>query len=502
MQLQTGHLAGIALALLLAGCGGGGGSKVAGTAIATAPPPPPAVQQSFVFRDKVSASPDEICPLTTSLPAMPVGLRCPGIDTRTIATVDGRPFDLARLAGRSQGGKIAIVWGTMNVGTLRARAIEFDIQHAAVGDIEATEPARGQLWVLGQRIQVVETTWLDDGVAIDDLVVGRRVSVSGYFSSSGIVATAIHDDPGTAYVVRGFLQSDGADGFRIGALRLDLTRSGFIGFPSPDGMPSDGDVVLAFADAAPVQSVLAPQTVLPVRDYVGPGTEDFRFYAGLVSRRPSQAELEIEGSPIDCAAFGCQDLAHADVGRLVSLTHYEDDNTANVLAIGGASYEITGRVSAIDATLGLLTVLGFPAQVMPTTLFVDAQEQSQHLSDIEIGETVTVNAGLVGTAVIASKIGTFGTGQSIVSNFVSAFEGSSTAIDDDEVRILGRTFIVSASTPVFESCTGARSPEWLLEVYQQERINSIRIEVSNESAGPIAPVRIEVTTKACARGDY
>lgn len=499
MQLRTGHLS--AIALWLIGCGGGGGSNVTGTAVTPAPPPP-VVQQTFAIRTAHAGSLGSICP--RAIPALlgPVGA-CPVIDPKTIATVDGRPFDIARLGRGLLNGQIAIVWGTMAADTARqARAIEFEIQHVVVGDIEATDPARAQLSVLGQRIQVVETTWFDDGVAIDDLVRGRRVAVSGYFSSNEIVATAIHDDPGTGYVLRGILQSDGVGGFRIGALQLDLSRSSFAEFPNPDGTPSEGDVVLVFADAAPVHSLLTPQSILFVRDYVETGTEDLRFFAGLVSRRPSPTELEIEGRRVDCALFRCEDLVQAEVGRLVALTRSDDGDTANVVAIGGATYEITGRVSAIDVAGGSITVLGFPVQVIPATLVVDAQEQPDRLSDIGIGDTVTVAAGLVGTAVVAGKIGTFGTGQSIVSNYVDGGFTDTVIMRDSEIRILGRTFVTNASTPIFEDCTGARSPEWLLEVYHQTVINSIRIEVPDESPGPIAPVRIDVATEACHPWDY
>ena len=330
-----------------------------------------------------------------------------------------------------------------------------DLQHAAIGLVEAIDPAHARFTVLGQTVYVTDRTaqsgtGLQAGSAIlVDLAVGDSVAVSGYFSTDGsIVATQVERgvEPGPV-LLRGVLASDTDGAFRIGALRLNLSGASLDGFPG--GAPLAGDSVLLFADQGPQNGTLAVRLVrYATKDYQPAAQE---VLTGFVTTVRENWDFDIGGHGF--WTYACDECdALMDAGKQVAsgtfVTATKDASNVAHLSLGwttGDTTGLTGTVEAVDTTTDSVTVLGFHVQTSPATyVSIDAipwvGSDTLNLAALAIGDTITVRGGLSGRIIVADRLAPAESSARIrTTKFVLA---------DPAIVFLGRSIQTDGSTVV------------------------------------------------------
>ncbi len=467
------------VAPLIAGCGGGGGA--ANSAPTRNDGQPPALVTKTVFvRDVANYS--DYCPFWLTfayfgcIDAARDYQRAP--QQTVTGTVDGQSFDLARLDG-SQDGSVMVVRSrrTTDGSGVTGVATSIDIQHVVVGTIESIDTPHARLAAVGQQIYVSDTTRIDGDGTLSVLAVGDRILVSGFFSRDGeVVATSIrHDAGGDGFLLRGILHIERPGIVSIGRLVAN----------DVSGYAFDGDAVVVRGHSS--GDFWTAESIAFIGGDLGEGQEDFQYVAGMISSRSTPLELLVEGRAVDCARFQCA-LTQVQVGNLVGVIHDEDGSRVQRIAVTSEAYGVTGTAEAVDTGSNALSVLGVAVQVLPTTRIVDEQGLPKRISDIRVGDTVTVMGGWVGDPLVAEDIGIYGDQPSITARAPS--------FADPEVHALGRTILTDETTAVFEDCVGERDQRWLFEFAAQSTV-ALRAQVSQGDGGEIFATRIDVDSDAC-----
>jgi hypothetical protein len=414
-----------------------------------------------------------------------LGVAPPCIDAATVVSVDGQPFDVAHIPD----GAVAIVRDVVTdnpAGTHQA----VDIQRTVVGTIESVDVAHARLSVLGQQIYVSDITRIAGNGALGSLAVGDRILISGFFSPNGeVVATAIsHDAGGNGFVLRGILHITDSGLLRIGQMGVgSVWDYSFDGFPG--NTPVEGDPVLVFADAAPEGNALSPNLVQFAGGELGESPVGVRSIQGLISDRPSPSEMSVEGRPVDCAFFRCEDATQAQIGTLVDVLQTGGVGEVRVLDPTFDTILLVGPVGAANAQDGSMSVLGFPIQISPAAAISDQSGQPMRVGDLAIGDTVAVEGGAVGDVLVAGRINAAAANLQIIARNVT--------FDEPAIHLLGRTILTNQATTVSGNCEGEMDLRWLFDVAAKVPIATIHFEVSQTSTDELLATRVEVLTVSC-----
>ena len=343
-----------------------------------------------------------------------------------------------------------------------------DVQHAVIGPVENIDSAHARLTVLGQSVHVTDfTAWYglaaQSGVAdLDDLGVGNDVTISGYFSAEGeVIATLIQLNaaPGSL-LLRGVLASSTNGAFQIGNLELDLSRAYLEGFPG--GTPLAGDAVLLAADEEPQGGVLAVHTArYATRDYQPTNTH---LLTGFVTAVRQNQDFDVGGHRFwsyACDACDALDEAGRKLAKGTFVRVTKPQSSIADLSLSwttGDTTSLIGTVESIDAGSGSVTVLGFLVQTSPATYISSdvppwINTDKLDLTDLAIGDTVTVAGGLLGDSIVADRLTREGAGARIrMMDFVLA---------DPALVFMGRSIQTDALTTVLncgyydDACTAA-----------------------------------------------
>ncbi len=466
---------------ILVSCGGsGGGGSGGGLAnVPTTPPPAPAAGD-FQVQNVVRFLPSSGC-LKGLDPLAFVNDVSACIDAAAEVTLDGAPFDAARLPDAA----VAVVRGSRAQTTGKITVTSIDVQRVVVGAIESVDAAHARFAALGQQIYVSDTTQIYGDGTIADLAVGDPVSVSGFFSPNGeVVATAIdRDADGGGFVLRGILHVQDSGIVEVGGLALDdVWDYGFEGFPANG--PVEGDPVVVF-----FASNFVTEAVQFTGGALGYSPLDIQVLAGVVSSRASPSELVVAGRSVDCAFFHCEDRPEAQIGTLVAVVQAANADRVELLDVATDRVSVTGPVDAVDVQNASLSVLGFPVQLLPATVVVDDTMQAKGIDDIQIGDALSVVGGPVGDLLVAGRVSTHASGASIATRIAS--------YADPDIRVLGQTIHTDATTAIYEDCVGQRDQRWLFDVATDPLIHSLQIGVSRVTADETLATRVDVDTGAC-----
>lgn len=331
-----------------------------------------------------------------------------------------------------------------------------DLQHTAIGPVEAVDPAHARFTVLGQTVHVTDRTaqsgsGLQAGpVNLGDLAVGDSVAVSGYFAPDGaILATQVERNAEPVPVLlRGVLATDVNGAFHIGGLVLDLSSASREGFPG--GTPLAGDTVLLFADQESQNGTLAVRLARYTTKDHQPAAQE--ALTGFVTAVRNNWDFDVGGHGFQTYACDeCDALEEAGKqlgsGAFVFVT-MNADRVAHLTPgwTTGDTTGLIGTVDAVDADSGSITVLGFPVQTSPAThISSDTQpwvgSDALKLAALALGDTVMVNGGLSGSTIVADTLAPVGAGAQIRAK---TFE-----LADPAIVFLGRTIQTDGSTVVF-----------------------------------------------------
>lgn len=359
--------------LILAGCGGGGGSS--NPPVVNPPPVPPPT--GGIDRGGIAVGP---------------------IDGFGSVIVNGVRFDTSEAtfivngAAGSQAdldvGEVVVVVGTFDDDGLNGVADRVEFDDAVKGPIEAgsIDTAGGQFRVLGQTIQINNSTIFDDSIqprSILGLGDGDLVEVSGLPDASGrIVATRIEAEAlGGNFEITGIvtLLDAGALTFQLNDQVVDYSAAQLDDFPG--GQISEGDFVEAEGSGLGGNSELLASQVEYRGDVVGDDdleAGDDVEIEGIITVFRSSSDFDIAGVRVlTDGSTVYEGGTAADLGpnvRIEAEGEYNGNATFTADKIEfkpEADLRISGIVEAVDVGAGTLQVLGIQIGTEPGTSFED-----------------------------------------------------------------------------------------------------------------------------------
>jgi hypothetical protein len=375
--------------LILAGCGGGGGSS--NPPAANPPPVPPPT--GGIDRGGIAVGPiDGFGSVIVN------GVRFETSDATFI--VNGAAGTQADL----DVGEVVVVVGTFDDDGLNGVAERVEFDDAVKGPVEAgsIDTATGLFRVLGQTVQVTNSTLFDDSIQppsilglSDDPQQPSLVEVSGLPDASGrIVATRIEAEPaGGNFEITGIvsLLDTGALTFQLNDQVVDYSAAQLDDFPG--GQISEGDFVEAEGGLGPNGELLASQV-----EYRGDvvGDDDLEVgdeveIEGIITVFRSSSDFDIAGVRVlTDGSTVYEGGTAADLGpnvRIEAEGEYDGNATFTADEIEfkpDGDLRISGIVEAVNAGTGTLQVLGITISTEPGTSFEDdlLDQQNFGLDDL------------------------------------------------------------------------------------------------------------------------
>ena len=381
---RRGRVKSVALLALfsLCGCGGGGGSS--------APPPSSFVPADVYMYGEVTYEDDDAW-LEVNGSGFELAVN------HTLVTRDGEPATWSHFGN----GSLVLLHTDMNLPTSGGgRPIEWvDVQTAAIGPVQSVDAAHARLRVAGQQILLSNVTWIGDrrvidGATLASVAAADSLEISGYVSTTGdIIATRIDRAASTAQVlVRGFLQVGRNAQFRIGQLDLDLSAATTVSFPA--SAPAVGDPVLAVGDSV-VDNLMTVKALRFTGNQLTT-SGDYANLRGVVTSIRSRLEFELEGRIVSMAGLNGKcggNPGYVQAGTLVHVIGKLDNDFTLVADIVEdaapvlQTTSLTGPVDTVDRDNGVISVLGFDVQSVPTTRI------SVDLNTLSVGDWVQAAGG-------------------------------------------------------------------------------------------------------------
>lgn len=296
------------------------------------------------------------------------------------------------------------------------------------GLVESVDVDAGLLRVLGQPVTVRPTTSFDDDFfprSLEGVATGMRIEIDGFISADGqIIATRIErDEDDDDYEVRGIVTGLdlAASRFKLNDLEIDFSQAQLEDFSS--GGIRDGDLVEVEGSRLE-GSVLFAREVDFENDFLQglcPGADDDDCFAeveGYISRFVAPADFDVGGVGVIATSGTVYEggtSADLALGRKVEIDglvdaqgrleafkiEFEDDFSP---------IEIDARVSAVDATAGIITLLGIQVKLDANTRLEDFSSSSSlpfRPEDIRVGDWLEIDGRPLDSAeaeVLAAKI--------------------------------------------------------------------------------------------------
>lgn len=331
--------------------------------------------------------------------------------------VNGTHFQTANATIRKNGvtvdqsqlavGQVARIKGEKDDADGSGNADEVDVDENVVGPISAIDTTNNVVTVLAQMVKINAGTSFSASIQPADvtgLKTGEVIRVDGFTDSSGnIVATRIElgsaSDP---LQVLGTVASLAATAhtFMINALIVDYSSATLTGFSS--GAPSNGDLVEVQGTTfdATTKTLTATHVVRQESDEEEGGDRDIER-EGLITRFASATDFDVAGQAVTTTSS--TQFVNGTAANLALNVKVEVEgmfNGSNVLVAdvvrfehnGGA--ELQANASAVNATMGTLTLLGVQVSVDSMTRFEDesaAQVANFTLSNVSVGDTIKVH---------------------------------------------------------------------------------------------------------------
>ncbi len=316
-------------------------------------------------------------------------------------------------------GQVVTLLGTRDASGLRGTATRIEYDDNVEGPITVLDPANSRLVVLGQTVLVDASTVFDDSNASRDLnglALGNVVEVSGFVDAAGNVrASRIERKAaGGEFEVRGIVSAldTAARQFTLNGLRVDYanaTLSDFAGASIANGQQVEvkgttfvGGVLQATRVERETASLLAAD---------GRPSE----LEGYITRFGSAQDFDVSGVRITTS--GATSFREGTAADLALGVKVEIDGTVSGTSLAAtvvriqrdSSRRVTGRVQAVDAAAGRLTVLGVVISVDANTQFEDNTNQRLrpfNLARISVDDFVEVRgaAGSGGVDIVASRV--------------------------------------------------------------------------------------------------
>jgi len=307
---------------------------------------------------------------------------------------DGASFIINDEAGSQDdlrvGQIVTLKTSTDNNGNRRADQVQYDSE--LEGPITSINIEENSFVALGQTVFILGTTSFDDDISpasIEGLAVGNFVEVSGNLDSAGnLIASQIELEDGTdeEFELTGVVSNlnAGAMTFQFGSLVIDFSTAELEDFEGEalangnlvevEGSAFDGDVLIA-------DEVENEEDDLDVDD------EDEAEIFGTITAFVSPADFTVGTIAVDASNAEFEECRSSDLGLDLQVEVEGEFNADGVLIAeeveceSESEFEIEGRVEAVDAEAGTITVLGVTIFADQSTRFDDRSDDDEEDGD-------------------------------------------------------------------------------------------------------------------------
>jgi hypothetical protein len=340
------------------------------------------------------------------------------VNDRTLTT-GAAEFEIEDGSGESdlEEGQRLVVFSDLSSNEAERVVYRSDVK-GPVTSITIVDPltASSEIVVLGQTI-ITNSVTRFDGVALDTLVVGDVLEVSGSPNADGtLVATFVELKAALAeYKAVGMIENLDAAAmtFDLDSLAVDYssaTLSEFSGADVADGQRVE--VKVAAADFTPPSSALASEVELLSTVAFEEGEEV--EYEGFIDRFVSATNFDVEGLRV--ATDGATEFVGGDAGSLGLNVKVEAEGTINANGVLVAeriiikptgAVRVEGTVSSVDETARTVsTDVGLTFEIRALTELEDDRDGVDpfDLPDLQIGDYVEVRGFLDGQALVAAEL--------------------------------------------------------------------------------------------------
>jgi hypothetical protein len=312
-------------------------------------------------------------------------------------------------------GYIVTLRGTVNSDGKTGTATEVNFTQGVRGLISAIDTSASTFTVLGQVVQVTDTTLFDASIQPTDLTglqMGNAVQVSGFVDANGtLVATRVElaaANP-TLQVKGALLSLDGpAKTFKIGTLTVDYS-----GATVTDAL-SNSSVVIVQGSALSTAGALVATRVEVVKG-LGAAANDRGQLEGVIMTFTSGSDFTVAGQRVITDASTQLLLNGVALGLNVPVKVRGTFNSSGVLVASRVEVKprsvarIRGLVDSISATSNTLTVLGVTITTDSTTSFNDKSSlklRSFSLADLRTGDYIEArgSAGANSSGLVATLV--------------------------------------------------------------------------------------------------
>ena len=406
MKLKT--LALFSLISLVAACGGGGGGSSAPAA--TNPPPGTGGGTGGTPPPAPSPGADIIKGVITGFGSIFIdGVRFDTSDATFSKDDDSATQDDLRV------GMVVEMVVSLDDNTASAVKFEEDIK----GPVDAING--NELTVLGQTVQIVPETVVDNNLDLNTLVAGDIVEVSGLRGAGDVLeASFIESKNGAnvnAYKVIGVVRDldTTAQTFRVGGLTINYSTAVV---DDNLGTLSDGQEV-EVKDSNKAYSPGDFTLIATKIEAAGVGAGGNNNGAGgrisiqgLISNIIDTGSFELSGTTVrhnSSTLFSRGDVTLLSMGTKVQVTGIRADDgsiDATKIQFSRNSARIEGIVEGTDLDAGTFTVLGITIEPRDNADFEDKQNNnaSFSLEDLSAGDFVEVRGNSTGDRIFASEV--------------------------------------------------------------------------------------------------
>jgi hypothetical protein len=374
--------------LTAAACGGGGGGGGA------APPPPPPPPSGGITRTGVAVGP------ITGFGSVIVNGTTYSTVNATF-TIDGQPATQDDFSV----GQVVLLQGTIRDDGTNATANTVVFEHAVEGPVSSVNEPLNQIVALGQTVQIVATTSIDNNCpgTLAGLLGIPAVEVSGAADANGVVeATRIDCRDATwdgVMEVNGIVSAhdDVARSFMINGLEVDYDSAAVDNFPTA-GVINNGDPVEAKG------TVLNGNTLEATRvEYKGNRfANDNGNHAeieGFITRFGSATDFDVSGIPVTTTGSTTFEGGVAtDLGLNLKVEVKGEFNATGILVAtkvdikSATAIRVTGNLDSVTGST--LTILGITVNTDPLkTRFEDkssADVDPLRAGDLNTGDYVQI----------------------------------------------------------------------------------------------------------------
>lgn len=367
------------------------------------------------------------------------------------------------------------ITGTQEDDSGVAETIEF--RPDLVGNITQIDIAKEQIIVLGQTIQITNTTIFDIAItpnSIEGLSVGERILISGQTDNNGVITATRIERSVQTHQINGFISqlNEANSRFMIRNITIDYSAAMFNDIE--DNQLANG-MHVSIRGSVNNAELFNAQYIKGIDDRFGDNIEQAKV-EGFITRFTSATDFDVDG--ITCTTTTQTNYEDGSQTQLTLGAAVEITGSVNALGIlVGQKIEfdrtdnnhVEGQVTAINlntngaVTTGTFNIGNTSIQTTTSTRYEDKSDSEIkrfNLSFIQVGDFLHVSGYTRDTIFVATKIER--KDLDVDEERTLEIEGTVTSVGIHSFVVLGQEIITNAETQFNSDDSNLSEDEFLL----------------------------------------